>query len=83
MEEIKGFLGLSTLINYGVITLWFLLFRMAHEPLYRLHARWFQLSPAYFDALHYGGMAIYKILTLIFNLVPWIVLTLMQTRGGG
>ena len=81
MNELKGFLELSTLINYGILTLWFFLFRVAHEPLYRLHSRWFQLSPAYFDALHYGGMTIYKILVLIFNLVPLIVLTLMQTRG--
>jgi hypothetical protein len=27
-----------------------------------------------FDALHYQGMAIYKIAILLFNFVPWIAM---------
>ena len=39
-----------------------------------LHSRWFYLSREQFDALHYAGMALYKIGILLFNLVPYIAL---------
>jgi hypothetical protein len=39
-----------------------------------LHGRWFHLSSDQFDALHYAGMAIFKIGIILFNLVPFVVL---------
>ncbi|HTY76726.1 MAG TPA: hypothetical protein VMI34_02815 [Candidatus Bathyarchaeia archaeon] len=66
-----------TVINYGVLVLWFLVFVFAHGWMERLHGRWFRLSPDLFDALHYAGMSIYKIGIILFNLVPFIVLSLL------
>jgi hypothetical protein len=67
----------SLVINYGVLLIWFAAFTLAHDRLYRLHSRWFAVSRETFDALHYGGMAIYKIGTLLLNLAPlgalWLV----------
>ena len=60
----------STVINYGVLLLWFLVFLLGHEWLRHLHGRWLRLSDDQFDALHYAGMSMYKIGTLLFNLVP-------------
>ncbi|MGJ0490043.1 DUF6868 family protein [Methylobacter sp.] len=62
------------IINYGVLLFWALLFIAAHEWLYQLHGRWFRLPVERFDAVHYAGMAIYKIGILLFNLVPYIAL---------
>ena len=45
--------------------------------MYRLHGRWFQLSVQQFDALHYAGMAMFKIGILLFNLVPYIALRIV------
>jgi hypothetical protein len=39
--------------------------------------RWFHLSREQFDAIHYGGMSIYKIGIVLFNLVPFVVLSLL------
>ncbi len=68
------FLIACTGINYVILLLWFLCFRFVHDGLYRLHSRWFRVSVETFDALHYGGMAFYKILILFFNLTPLLVL---------
>jgi hypothetical protein len=38
------------------------------------HGRWFGLTAAQFDAIHYGGMSAYKIGILLLNLVPYIAL---------
>lgn len=62
------------ILNYGVLVVWFSVFRVAHDRLYSLHSRWFRISAAQFDAIHYAGMAIYKIGVLLFNLVPYLAL---------
>lgn len=68
-------------VNYAVLFLWFLAFALAHAGLYRLHARWFQLSVAQFDAIHYSGMALYKICTLVFNVAPYIAMRVAMSPG--
>jgi Family of unknown function (DUF6868) len=65
-------------INYGILLIWFLFFMLAHDWMYLLHSRWFHLSVDQFDMLHYGGMAIYKIGIILFNLVPYIALRICQ-----
>ena len=40
-------------------------------------AGWFRLSNEQFDALHYGRMAIFKIGIILFNLVAWVVLSIV------
>ncbi|KAF1071733.1 MAG: hypothetical protein GAK45_00439 [Pseudomonas citronellolis] len=70
----RAFLLACTLLNYAVLLLWFAAFSLAHDPLQRLHSRWFQLDRKTFDTLHYGGMAVYKIGILLFNLVPLVAL---------
>lgn len=74
-------LRLCTLINYGVLLVWFLAFRYGHDGLYALHRRWFRLTPDSFDTVHYAAMAVYKIAILMFNLVPWLALMVLQRDG--
>ena len=68
------FLLWSLAFNYAVLLVWFLAFVTARDALRRLHGRWFALPDASFDAIHYGGMAAYKIGILLFNLVPLLAL---------
>lgn len=74
IELIREILLLSTLINYGLLILWFVFFSLAHDWMYRLHGRWFRLTIEQFDAIHYAGMAFYKIGIFLFNLIPLIAL---------
>ena len=73
---LKDLLLWSVAINYAILILWFGVFRLAHDWLFRLHRRWFKLSGETFDALTYGGIALYKIGIMLFNLVPLLALTL-------
>ena len=66
----------STIINYGLLLVWFLVFVGAHPWMRQLHGKWFRLPDGQFDALHYAGMSIYKIGILLFNLVPFLVLSI-------
>lgn len=67
----------SLVINYGILLVWFAVFGQAHDWLYRLHTRWFHLSRETFDAIHYGGMAAYKVGILLLNLAPLVGLFLV------
>lgn len=74
LSELKQFLLWCTLINYGILLVWFGAFAGAHDVLYRLHSRWFKISVDSFDKIHYAGMAVYKIGVMLLNLVPLMVL---------
>jgi hypothetical protein len=80
IETARDILLWCTVINYAVLLLWFLFFSLAHDWVYRLHGRWFRLPVEQFDAVHYAGIAIYKIGILLFNLVPYVAL-LIVVRG--
>jgi len=73
---LKDVLVWSIAINYGFLLLWFAFFVVAHDWMYRFHSRWFRLSVDTFDAIHYAGMAAYKLGILVLNLVPLVALEL-------
>lgn len=81
IETIRDTLLWCTVINYGVLLVWFLFLVVAHGWVHRLHGRWFRLSAERFDSIHYAGMAVYKIGILLFNLVPYIALLIVVGDG--
>ena len=78
IEVARSFLMWCTIANYGILLVWFIVFALAHDVIHRVHARWFHLSRDQFDALHYGGMTIFKIGIMLFNLVPFVVLSILS-----
>jgi Family of unknown function (DUF6868) len=78
VEIVRDALLWCAVINYGVLLVWFLFFVLAHDWMHRLHGRWFRLSVEPFDAIHYAGMAIFKLGIILFNLVPYIALRIVR-----
>lgn len=74
-EAARNFLLVCTVVNYGILLVWFLVFVFEHDVMLRIHGRWFHLSRDQIDALHYARMSIYKIGILLFFLVPFVVLS--------
>jgi hypothetical protein len=77
IESTRHFLLCCTVINYGILLVWFLVFALGHDWLMRLHGRWFRLSTEQFDTLHYAGMSVFKIGIMLFNLVPYLALCIV------
>ena len=73
-NDIKDFLLFCVIVNYVFLLIWAGAFIFAHGWMYRLHSRWFKIPVETFDAIHYAGLAIYKISVIMFNLVPLIAL---------
>ena len=76
INEIKLALLWCFGINYAILFIWFGAFVLAHDRLYRLHARWFKFSVETFDAMHYAGLSLYKMGVILLYLVPLIALYL-------
>ena len=55
----------------------FLFFWLAHDWVYRFHSRIFKLPVETFDAIHYAGMAFFKIGIFLLNLVPYLALLII------
>ncbi len=81
LQGIRSALGWCTLMNLCLLLVWFSAFTLAHGEMYSLHGRWFHLSVETFDAIHYTGMALFKIGIWLFNLTPWLALHIAGRRS--
>lgn len=79
LEMARSFFLWCTVINYGVLLLWSLLFMGAHDWFYRVSSKWYRLSSVEtFDLFHLAGIGLYKIGVILFNLVPFIALHMIR-----
>lgn len=78
----SDFLMWCAAVNYLVLLSWFIAFVLAHDWMIKLHGRWFHLSAERFDGIHYACMAMYKVGILLFNLVPYVALRILESHGG-
>lgn len=77
VEMIQKFLLGCLAVNAGILFLWAGMLTVAGDWIYRVHRTIFKhLSRESFDAIHYGGMAAYKMATVLFTGVPLLVLWL-------
>jgi len=77
LETFRDVFMWSSIINYSILLVWFLVFTLAHDWMYELHGKWFKLRREQFDAVHYSGMAGFKLLILIFNVTPYVSLVIV------
>jgi hypothetical protein len=66
-----------TVINFGLLMVWFLLFVLSHDWLYGLWGKRFHLAAEQFDAISFAGIVLYKMGIFLFNLVPYIALRIV------
>ena len=78
IEITRDFLGWCSIINMGLLLWWFMFFTLVHDLVYRIHGRWFKLSVERFDAIHYAGMAFFKVGIILFNIVPYLALRIVE-----
>jgi hypothetical protein len=77
LEIIRDMLAWCTVINLGLLILWVLFFKLAHDWTYRMQGKWANISVDKFDAIHYGAMAAFKLAIFVFNLVPYLALRIV------
>ena len=81
LKILRSFLGWCTMINMGLLLVWFVSFALAHDRIFRFHGRWFKLPLEEFDAIHYAGMGRFKIGIFLLNLAPYLALRIVDPEG--
>jgi hypothetical protein len=76
VETLRDALLWCGIINYAMLVVWAWLVLLAPRFL-RWYASWFRLSAEQFDAIQYGGLLLYKLAILLFNLVPYVALRIV------
>jgi len=66
-----------TILNFGLLMLIFVLSVFASDIIYKTHSKWFSISRDTFNVVFYSTIGLYKIAFLAFNVVPWIVLSII------
>jgi len=75
--NLQQFFLWCTVINYGLLILWWVIFSLKHEWIYVLAGKRFKMSPETFDAHNLVGIIFYKICIILFCLVPYIALRIV------
>ena len=79
--ELQSLLLWSAALHYALLVVSFLAWRAAAPALFRVHARWFGLDRARYDALAFLILGLWKLGIWLFFLVPGLVLWLMHRTG--
>ncbi|KAA1262219.1 hypothetical protein LF1_47810 [Rubripirellula obstinata] len=77
LNEIANFLGWCTLINFGLLILSTTALVVGRNFVANLHAKWFEVDAADLRKSYFQYLANYKLLVLVFNLVPYLALRIL------
>jgi hypothetical protein len=78
VEVLRHALLWCAVINYALLVVWFLLQALLHDWLHRLWGRWFHLTAEQFDSISFAGIVLYKVGIILFTLVPYIALRIVE-----
>ena len=77
IEQLLDFFGWCTVINLGLLLWWIFFITIAHDWTCRMHNKFFILSNERFDAIHYAGIAFFKLSIFLFNISPYLALRII------
>lgn len=80
LDTLQSFLGWSLLINCVLYAISVVAVMTMRDWMGNLHAKMFGLDAAKVPSLLYGYIAIYKLLIITFNFVPWLAVVIMNSR---
>ncbi len=67
-----------TIINVGILIVWTIVFGLAPEFTYRVQTKLFPMPRETFNVIVYSGFTLYRIVFVVFNLVPYVALLIVQ-----
>ena len=76
LELFTSFLAWCTLVNLVFLIIWFFALTAGGSWMRGMHGKWFKLSDEELRGVHYRMLAHFKLLWVLFNLTPYLVLRL-------
>lgn len=78
IERLQDFLLWSLLVNAGIYIISLLGVLSLRRFMCKIHAKLFGVSEETANTVMYQYLAIYKLLLIVFNFVPWIAIQLIS-----
>jgi len=66
-----------TILNVALLVLSSLICVCAGEWVYGMHSKWFSISRETFNVAIYSFLGLYKILVIVFNVIPYVALLIV------
>jgi hypothetical protein len=67
-----------TIINLGIMIVWTIVLASAPNFMYRIQTKWFPMPQESFNVIVYSALAMYRIVFVVFNLVPLVALLIVR-----
>jgi len=77
IQTLTDFFMWCTVLNGGLLVLWTMAFLVAPDLVYRTQSRWFPIPRETFNVVMYSFLGLFKVLFLVFNAVPFLVLLIL------
>jgi hypothetical protein len=66
-----------TILNFGIMIAWTIVLASAPDFMYRILIKWFPMPRETFNVVVYSGLAMFRILFVVFILVPFVALLIV------
>jgi len=77
IQTLTSFFMWCTIINVGFLIFLALIYLLAPNLAYRLQSRFIPISRETFDIVFYSFIGFFKVVVLVFFVVPWIALLII------
>jgi hypothetical protein len=77
IQTLANFFMWMTIINGALFVYCATICVFAPDWLYRMQSRWFPLPRETFDAVIYWFLGLFKVVFIVFNLVPYLALLIV------
>ena len=77
IPTLTAFFMWCTIINVVILIVWTIVFGIAPDFMYRVLTKWFSMPRETFNIVVYSGLAMFRILFVVFILVPYVALLIV------
>lgn len=77
IATLTAFFMWCTIINAAIMVYWVTLLLLAPNWMYRMQSKWFPISRQSYDVAIYAFLGLFKIIFIVFNIVPYIALLII------
>ena len=81
IRTLTAFFKWCTIINGSLLVLSAIMFILAPDFIYSMQNQLFPISREFFDLMMYSFLGIFKIIFLVFNVVPYVALLIVGKNG--
>jgi hypothetical protein len=77
IQTLTAFFMWCAVVNGGLLVLWTIALIVAPDFVYRTQRKWFPIPRETFNVVIYSFLGLFKIVFLVFNVVPYVVLLII------